>query len=425
MADDKIKISWDELKTAKVEKQVRQQAAMSRNRKYAKMTDGDFPDGEKATAAKPSIWYNSIFCLAVFGLLGGLLAWTGAVMLHLRADPRLAATQTIAYIQQIRSTVRSSPDGEGISSEEAKAAISSITRTNGSNPYVAIFLDDSLTSDQKQQKQQEQARNDAWKNLLTNIIGYGICGMLISICLSLAEPMVDRNLAAAVMNGSVGALLGLLGGLAASIVMDRVYQAVIGGAQGYIGNVAYRQDLARAASWAVLGCFISVAPGLVARSPRRLLIGVIGGALGGAVGGILFDPITRHVGNPEVGKLIALLSIGLVAGIATGVIERAARTGWLKVTSGVIAGKQFIIYRNPTYIGSAPDCQIYLFKDPKVGRRHAAVHVLKGRMEIEDLPLGEKTLVNGEPITRHRLRDGDEIAIGSTTFKFQEKAANN
>ena len=32
---------------------------------------------------------------------------------------------------------------------------------------------------------------------------------------------------------------------------------------------------------------------------------------------------------------------------------------------GLIAGKQFVLYRDPTYIGSAPNCHVYLFKDPQ------------------------------------------------------------
>ena len=116
-----------------------------------------------------------------------------------------------------------------------------------------------------------------------------------------------------------------------------------------------------------------------------------------------------------------MISIGAVTGLSTGIFELSSRTGWLKVTAGMIAGKQFILYRNPTYIGSAPDCQIYLFRDAKVGRRHAAIHLLKGRIEIEDLPLGAPTYVNQQPITRQRLRQGDQILIGTTTFLFQEK----
>jgi hypothetical protein len=179
--------------------------------------------------------------------------------------------------------------------------------------------------------------------------------------------------------------------------------------------------LAQFVSWSALGCFLAIAPGVIAKNRKRLWIGLAGGAIGGAVGGLLFDPLSQLMGSPEFGRLAAICSIGAITGAATGIFEQATRTGWLKVTAGMIAGKQFILYRNPTYIGSAPDCQIFLFRDPKVGRRHAAIHLNNGRIEIEDLPLGAPTYINREPINRQRLRDGDQITIGTTVFLYQEK----
>jgi hypothetical protein len=143
--------------------------------------------------------------------------------------------------------------------------------------------------------------------------------------------------------------------------------------------------------------------------------------IGGLIGGAIYDPLALFTQRPELSRLIALCAIGLVAGVSTGLIENAAKSGWVRVISGLIAGKQFILYRNPTFIGSGPDCQIYLFKDDKVGRRHAAIHLVPGGFELEDLPLGAPTVINGRPTKRARLRHGDRISIGATTFLFQEK----
>ena len=77
-----------------------------------------------------------------------------------------------------------------------------------------------------------------------------------------------------------------------------------------------------------------------------------------------------------------------------------------------------MIYKNPTQLGSSPKCEIYLFKDPEVSPRHAAIHKVAGGHEIEDLGSASGTLVNGKPVTRTRLRGGDEIRIGETTLKF-------
>ena len=129
--------------------------------------------------------------------------------------------------------------------------------------------------------------------------------------------------------------------------------------------------------------------GLVLANFKRLQVGLIGGLIGGVVGGLLYDPVKQMWGE-NLSRLIGIVAIGLVAGVASGVIENVVKTGWVKVVAGMIAGKQFVLYRNPTYIGSSPQSHIYLFKDPKVGRRHAAIHIIPGGYEIEDLPSAQK-----------------------------------
>ncbi|HEY8668994.1 MAG TPA: FHA domain-containing protein, partial [Tepidisphaeraceae bacterium] len=212
--------------------------------------------------------------------------------------------------------------------------------------------------------------------------------------------------------------LGLIGGIAVSLFIENVYTYLHGSG---VPDMPH-QLLARAVTWGVLGLFLAMAPGLVMRNFKKLSIGVVGGLLGGIVGGLLFDPVDHFTHNVLLARLVGTTTIGLVIGLSTGLIESVAKSGWLKVIEGLIAGKQFILYRNPTYIGSAPNCDIYLFKDHQVGRRHAAIHVVPGGFDLENLPLGSATLVNSQPIARARLKHGDQIQIGNTVFTFQEKA---
>lgn len=413
MADDKIQISWSELKTAKVDKHVRQQQAVARNRRYSQMTPDELPMGHESHL---QLWYNPIFYLAAFGFLGGLLAWAGGAAMHFSPDRRGQADQALSYIQDIRKLVRSPSNPVGITQGQADSAMHNIVMDAGGNPYLKIELDDSLSAAQKQQRVDALAASDHFRVLITNLLSFGLCGMFISIGLSIAEAVVDKNMHAVVINGSVGAALGLLGGLAASLVMDRIYHFIGGVEHGML-----RQYMANFLSWTVLGSFVALGPGAVAKNRKRLLIGLAGGAVGGAIGGMLLEPLSQITGSPEFARLAGMCCIGAITGAATGIIENVTRTGWLKVTAGPITGKQFILYRNPTYIGSAPDCQIFLFRDPKVGRRHAAIHLVNGRIEIEDLPLGAPTYINREAVYRQKLRHGDQILIGSTEFLYQEK----
>jgi hypothetical protein len=258
------------------------------------------------------------------------------------------------------------------------------------------------------------------KDLVTNLLSFGLSGMLIAICLSIAEPLVDRNYSGAMVNGFVAATCGLIGGACVSLFAKRLYAMMVNGAPVTDG-LSSPMMLGHIVEWGVLGLFLTVGPGLVMRNVKKLTIGLVGGLIGGAIGGALYDPIYFSTHNDDLGRLTALVVIGLGAGLGTGLIENAAKNGWLRVTAGLIAGKQFILYRNPTFIGSGPECPIYLFRDPLVGKRHAAIHIVPGGFELENLPLGSDTTVNGKPVTRVRLRAGDAIRVGTTSFTFQEK----
>jgi pSer/pThr/pTyr-binding forkhead associated (FHA) protein len=104
-----------------------------------------------------------------------------------------------------------------------------------------------------------------------------------------------------------------------------------------------------------------------------------------------------------------------------GVVEEMLKDAWLRVEQGALAGKQFVLYKNPTVIGSSPKCEIYLFKDPGIEPRHAAIHVVQNRREIEDLSSPQGTFLNNQSIVRHRLQDGDRIRVGKTVFHYLEK----
>ena len=409
---DKLTISWDEINSPSVEQRLREREILMRTREHYENPSEPVLGAD--VRRRTSIWYNTVFYMAFFGLVGGLLGWGLGAIMHFRPNAALEARELIAAYQEIERFAAEMHVGE-----QAERSLAELRRTGRDNPYFAVYVDESLSQDQKDQRLAAIEQRDAFKDFLANVLFFGVSGMMIAICLGVAEPVVDRNVHGAVVNGSLAAAVGMAGGIFVSLFVDHLHLMIAGGI-GPDVSVA-RQMLARAITWGVLGLFLSAAPGLIMQNRKKLLIGMGGGMIGGVIGGLLFDPIAQAVENQHVSRLIAIVAIGLVAGLSTGMLENAVKTGWFKVTEGLIAGKQFVLYRNPTYIGSSPQSHIYLFKDPRVGRRHAAVHIIPGGYELEDLPLGEKTLVNGKPVTRTRLRSGDRIQIGRTAFHFHEK----
>lgn len=478
-SNDKITVSYDDLNTRRVEQRLKEQDALTRNRAYAALDESSV--AAPADAAPPgtlaALWRNGIFALAFFGLVGGLLAWACGALLEFRADLRADTAGRIAGIYrfvklsevgdltptQARSAVDNAiaegaeknphfalavvrPDAEFrrtaldritvlartkiMPADEAARETAKIVADGRRNEDFRVMTDPALADEAKLRtlKQQAAAREAEGERILAaenvraligNVLAYGVRGVILGVLLAVAIPVTENNAQAVVVNGSVGAALGLLGGVTAAFVTGGIQTLAAGAdpdsAQRYLVTVA---------TWGALGLFLTLAPGIVMRNPKKLAIGLAGGLIGGLIGGVLFEPLGNLAAladYPRAPELVAMVTIGLLAGLATGLIEDAAKTGWLKVVQGLIAGKQFILYRNPTFVGSGPDCQIYLFKDPKVGKRHAAIHIVPGGFEIEDLPLGVNTLLNGKPTKRTRLKNGDRIQIGSTQLVFMEK----
>ena len=404
-----IKIGWDELNSNTVDARIRRQDAVAAQLAQAK-TPAVLPQNANAS----SFWYKAPIYMALFGLLGGLAGWGIGQIMHFRPDPAAQAQDWLAARQQIldAQTIHT------IDADEAKLAIQGIDRVANGNSYYQINTDPTLTDQQRQDRLAQLNAEQRRQDFMADLLFYGASGMMIALCLSAAEPIVSRNWTAAAVNAAVGTMLGAVGGVAASAVVGQVLAAV---ASLNALPEEMRPALARAACWGVLGLFMSIGPAIVMRNLRRMLVGLAGGLLGGCIGGLVYDPLFAYSQSDTLSRLVAISAIGLLAGLATGLIEEAAKTGWLKVTAGLIAGKQFVLYRNPTYVGSSLQCNIYLFNDPQVGKRHAAIHIVPGGYEIENLPLGGATLVNGISIQQARLRPGDRIQIGSTQLEFQEK----
>jgi hypothetical protein len=412
MTSTKLTISLEEVNSPRVEAKLKERELITRTQEHYQTAQ--LPTARSREPRFPWL-YNTVVYMGLFGLLGGMLGFAFGEVMHFRPNPRMEARELLEAKRQLDEAVA----GELITAADAALAAKEIDWAGAENAYYALHLDGSLDEATRAARWKQMAARDEWTDFLANVLFYSVCGMMIAICLGVADTVVERNWQAAVTSGAVAAGVGLAGGVVVSLFVDRLYDLLVGGPE--TSAALARQMLARGVSWGVLGLFLTAAPGLVLRNTKKLWIGMVGGLVGGIIGGVLFDPLAHATGSAHLSRLLAIVVIGVVAGVGTGLIENAAKSGWFKVTAGVIAGKQFVLYRNPTYIGSSPHCHIYLFKDPQVGKRHAAVHIVPGGFEIEDLPLGAKTVVNDKPVTRARLRNGDKVSIGATSFNFQEK----
>jgi hypothetical protein len=179
--------------------------------------------------------------------------------------------------------------------------------------------------------------------------------------------------------------------------------------------------MGRSAGWAVAGLPAGIGQGVALRQKKIIFNGIVGGALGGLLGGLLFDPIAMlfaSQGEAWLSRMVGFTSIGFFVGLFVGLVEGWTKTAWLLMRQGPLAGKQFVLFRDTTVLGSSPNADVYLFKDERIEPKHAQIRNRGGRFEIEDLQTPDGTYVNGQPITKHVLRAGDQITLGRTVLEF-------
>lgn len=96
---------------------------------------------------------------------------------------------------------------------------------------------------------------------------------------------------------------------------------------------------------------------------------------------------------------------------------------YLVVLAGSNVGEMHRVEGPEIVVGRATSATLRL-NDDGISRRHCRILQLGGRVVIEDLQSANGTLVNGEMVHHHELKDGDKIRLGANTllkFAYQDK----
>jgi Inner membrane component of T3SS, cytoplasmic domain len=253
-----------------------------------------------------------------------------------------------------------------------------------------------------------------------NLILMPVIVTLMCIAFGISESTVERSPRKALLRGALALPLGILMGFIFDIMANTMYSMLlrICFEMGVQTNRNPAFWLARGLAWMVFGAAGGVVYGIVGQSTKKGTYGVIGGAIGAGLGGVLFDPISMatHVGS--VSRAVGFALVGLATGVGMGVVESALKDRWLYVVAGPLAGKQFILYKSETSIGSRQESDIYLFKDPNILPRHALISISGARVQLQATG---PVLWGGQPVHSRVLQDGDLLQIGRYAFRYKEK----
>jgi hypothetical protein len=259
----------------------------------------------------------------------------------------------------------------------------------------------------------------------------------IGLFLGAAEGAICRNPRRATLSALVGFGVGFGGGLITLLAAGFLFLIALGLAGAVEKNPQPGKMptgfaflilmMGRAAAWALASIPAGLGQGIALKDKKVAINGVVGGVLGGLVGGLLFDPIslafTTADGKATLSRAIGFTMIGLFVGLFVGLVEGWTKTAWLLMRQGPLAGKQFILFRDVTVLGSSPSADIYLFKDALIEPRHAVIYNRGGRFEVEDCGTPDGTYVNGMAIQRRWLESGDQLALGKTVLEFDLREA--
>jgi hypothetical protein len=251
-------------------------------------------------------------------------------------------------------------------------------------------------------------------------------GLLIGLTYGIANRNPRQMLYCSAVSLGATFVASLVGFVLATIVFLLMLMVVGVGvaASGGLGFVLFM--CARGLAWGVFGIAAGIGLGVAQRSGKLLFNGIAGGLIGGVLGGLVFDPIallTEKLGSQggDISRCIGFSLLALLIGIFIGVFENISKDAWFLMLKGPLAGKQFNIFKSPMIIGSAPKCDVYLFKDPAIEPNHARVLKSGNKYLIEDEGSESGTLINGKRIDRYVLQGGDIITIGETVLKYNER----
>jgi hypothetical protein len=244
---------------------------------------------------------------------------------------------------------------------------------------------------------------------------------LMCLGFAVAESIVERSTKKALIRGGLALPLGIVLGFFISGTANIFYGVGLAICRS-AGVLSFHNPatwIVRGFAWMVLGAVGGVIYGIIGQSMTKTGYGALGGVIGAFVGGTVFDPIALATHGGATSRAVGFGLLGMATGIAIGLVESALKDRWLYVTAGPLAGKQFILYKPRTVIGSSQSCDIYLFKDPEILPQHASLEIKGSKIH---LVANGVVYVSGQPARGARALDsGAVLQLGRYAFRYQER----
>ena len=127
----------------------------------------------------------------------------------------------------------------------------------------------------------------------------------------------------------------------------------------------------------------------------------------------------RFEGVDDLKTGIFRVRSAVVAGAVPTKPAADAASARLELASGTGTGRVVPIQQPITVLGRGTDADVRL-TDTGVSRKHAELHLEDGKVTIVDLQSTNGTAVNGRPIDKALLHDGDRLGLGASVLVFRQ-----
>jgi len=207
-----------------------------------------------------------------------------------------------------------------------------------------------------------------------------------------------------VILGALGCIVGLVWG-------EALYQVL-----------KFVELPARVIGWGIVGFALGSSQGAARGSMVGALRAGLGGGIGGAVGGILFVllPSISHFPEPICRGIAWVLMCSLI-GAASALFESLLAGATLKIASGKMEGKEFILDKPRLFIGRDERCDVPIYYDPAIQPKHATLEWTGAGYRIA--PIGNaQVIVNGQSVPIKELDHNDVVIIGNTRLVYRLRA---
>jgi hypothetical protein len=261
----------------------------------------------------------------------------------------------------------------------------------------------------------------------TNLLIFNITlGIAVGICIggsfgmsegiiSSIKAKVKTGILTGILIGAIGGILGFIAGQAALLFI---------GTHAFNSTGRYNQygiPLSRAVGWALFGLFIGMGEGLRSRSGAKVRNGIIGGFIGGFLGGLVVEYARFYSPQSHFARLGGLVVLGGFIGMFYGLIENRLAEGSLRLLSGSMGGREFLLSQKTTRIGESEKTEVTLSGYRNVADYHVEIKRAKNSFTIVDAGTKRGTYVNDQKIEETRLQNGDVIRVGDAQFQFYKK----